>query len=131
MRDKLINFLRKSYGFDPLSRNIYYLGLGFFIIGVLLKSNIARYLSLFFMIVSLLRSFSRNKSARYNELVFYNKTINRIKTKYKVLILNIKHYKTHKYVICKKCNQQLRLPKKQGKIVVSCPRCHNKFDVRT
>lgn len=131
MKERMMRFLRSAYGFDKLSKHIYYLGLAFFLTAMLTRIQIFRYLALFLMIISLIRSFSKKRHARYQELALYNKIINRIKTKYKVLILNIKHFKTHKYVVCKQCNQQIRLPKKQGKIVVTCPRCRNKFDVRT
>lgn len=131
MKDKIIRFLRNAYGFDKLSKHIYYLGLAFFLIAILSRIQTLRFIALFLMVISLIRSFSRKRNARYQELVLYNRVVNRIKTKYKVLSLNIKHFKTHKYVVCKQCNQQIRLPKKQGKIVVTCPRCKNKFDVRT
>ncbi len=39
--------------------------------------------------------------------------------------------KTHKYFKCPKCSQRLRVPKGKGDIVITCAKCHNRFDAHT
>ena len=39
--------------------------------------------------------------------------------------------KTHCYFKCPECGQRLRVPKGKGKIMITCPHCHTKFDRKT
>lgn len=39
--------------------------------------------------------------------------------------------KTHKFFVCPDCGHNLRVPKGQGKIRVTCPNCHTKFEAHT
>jgi hypothetical protein len=39
--------------------------------------------------------------------------------------------KTYKYVKCRYCKKQLRVPKNKGKIKVTCPECKNQFIIKT
>ncbi len=39
--------------------------------------------------------------------------------------------KTHKYFLCPKCGQSVRVPKGKGKITIACPKCHEKFSKRS
>ena len=43
----------------------------------------------------------------------------------------IKNWSQYKITKCPSCGQKLRLPRRKGKIVVTCKRCNNKFDLRT
>ncbi len=44
---------------------------------------------------------------------------------------NIKQWKHYKIISCPSCQQKLRLPRKQGNIVVTCPKCSQEFKMRT
>lgn len=37
----------------------------------------------------------------------------------------------HRYFRCPKCRQQVRVPKKKGKIAITCPKCREKFIKKT
>ena len=52
------------------------------------------------------------------------KIINRQRNKFK-------YRKTHKYLKCPQCHQDLRVPKGKGEITITCPKCHHQFDKRT
>lgn len=39
--------------------------------------------------------------------------------------------KTHVYLSCPSCRQQLRLPKGKGKLKARCPKCGHEFPVKT
>ena len=43
---------------------------------------------------------------------------------------NIKD-REYKYFVCPGCGQICRVPKKRGKITITCPRCHASFDRRS
>ncbi len=140
-----MKFLQGIYGIDLLS-----------LILLLVASifNLSRYTSvigLALVIISLLRIFSRNLSKRRAEnnslISFLNKPLSKLGLKipynsqpidftsfsylYQVIKNKINEKKNYKITKCPKCGQKLRLPRKKGKIVVTCKRCLHKFDFRT
>ena len=140
-----MKFLQGIYGIDLLS-----------LILLLIASlfNLSRYTSLIgfaLVIISLLRIFSRNLSKRRaenNSLInFLNKPLSKLGLRipynsqpidftsfsyaYQVIKNKLNEKKNYKITSCPKCGQKLRLPRKKGKIVVTCKRCLHKFDFRT
>ena len=131
MKNKIQKFLRNAHGMDRLSQHLYYLSIAIFIISLFTKNNILRILSLIGLFTSMFRSLSQKRYQRTKENNTYTKYYNKVVARVKVVYLNIRHFKTHKYVVCKSCNQQLRIPKKQGSVIVTCPRCRNKFEAKS
>lgn len=39
--------------------------------------------------------------------------------------------KEYKHVKCSSCDQRVRVPRGKGKLRVTCPKCHTKFEVRS
>ena len=140
-----MKFLQGIYGIDLLS-----------LILLLFASlfNISKYTSFIgfaLVIVSLLRIFSKNISKRRSEnntlVNFLNKPLSKLNLRipyniqpidftsfsysYKILKNRLKEKKNFKITKCPNCGQKLRLPRKKGKIVVTCKRCLHKFDFRT
>lgn len=130
MKNKIRTFLQNAYGFDQLSQHIYYVAIVLFIVSMFTKGNVLRLISLALMLYSLYRSLSSKRSKRARELVLYRRFIRNTKVRFKVFWLNIKD-RDYKYFICKSCGQQLRVPRKRGKLEVTCSRCRNKFDVKS
>lgn len=140
-----MRFLQGIYGIDLLS-----------LLLLLLSSlfNISRYtwfIGAALTIISLYRIFSRNiykRQAENNTLVtFLNKPLSKFGLRipynsqpidftsfsytYQVLKKTINEKKNYKITKCPNCGQKLRLPRRKGKIVVTCKRCLHKFDFRT
>lgn len=140
-----MKFLQGIYGIDLLS-----------LILLLVASlfNLSRYTSFIgfaLVIISLLRIFSRNlnkRRAENNSLInFLNKPLSKLGLRipynsqpidfisfsylYQVIKNKFNEKKNYKITSCPKCGQKLRLPRKKGKIVVTCKRCLHKFDFRT
>ena len=140
-----MKFLQGIYGIDLLS-----------LILLLVASlfNLSRYTSFIGMalvIISLLRIFSRNlnkRRAENNSLInLLNKPLSKVGLRipynsqpidftsfsylYQVIKNKINEKKNYKITKSPQCGQKLRLPRKKGKIVVTCKRCLHKFDFRT
>ena len=140
-----MKFLQGIYGIDLLS-----------LVLLLIASlfNISRYTSIIglaLVIVSLLRIFSRNISKRQAEnnslIAFLNKPLAKLGVRipynsqpidftslsysFKIIKSKLNEMKNYKITKCPQCGQKLRLPRKKGKIVVTCKRCLHKFDFRT
>ena len=69
--------------------------------------------------VSIFRCLSRNTYKPYQETPKYLGLLARIKDR------------DHKYFKCPKCRQSVRVPKKKGKIAITCPKCRERFVKKT
>ena len=124
IKTKTQYFMRGRYGTDKLNTLI--LGIGLFLCVVSLffyslfwvRLSLAA-LSYVFMGVAIFRCLSRNTYKRYQE--------NR---RYLALLARVKD-REHKYFKCPKCKQSVRVPKKKGKIAITCPKCRERFIKKT
>ena len=115
----LQRFMAGRYGTDKL--NTYILGLGVFcclvslFIPVALVNLALTTISYGLMIWAICRTFSRNIHKRYQENRKFLMMLHRLKDR------------EHKYFGCPKCRQPVRVPRGKGKIVITCPKCQEKF----
>ena len=81
--------------------------------------------------LSLFRVFSKDIAKRRMENYKFAMLLSPVYSKLKSAQKRIGDSKTHKYYKCPNCNQQLRVPKGKGKIVVTCSKCGTKFNKTT
>ncbi|MCK5130063.1 MAG: hypothetical protein KAQ68_09430 [Clostridiales bacterium] len=124
------------YGIDQLSIFLMILSIGFAF------SRYLWFIGIGIVAYALFRAYSKNFSRRqmelqkyYNFMIKLNMTFKRIfgpiTTKIKGFINKSKQRKHYKYIKCRYCSKQLRLPKNKGKIKVTCPECKNEFITKT
>ena len=120
---KLQRFMAGRYGTDRLNMTILGVGLAACLISPFFHRPLINLLltavSYGLMIWALCRSFSRNTYKRYQE--------NR---KYLMFLQKFKD-REHRYFDCPRCKQQVRVPRKKGKIAITCPKCKEKFIRKT
>jgi len=80
---------------------------------------------------SLFRMFSRNVYKRQTENTRFLYRKNKLRRKWEGLKERWQNRKTHRYIRCPKCRQQLRVPRNKGKIRVTCSKCGEKFIIKT
>ena len=71
------------------------------------------------MIWAIFRTFSRNTYKRYRENRRFLMMLDRIKDR------------DHRYFDCPKCRQPVRVPRGKGKIMITCPKCKERFQRKT
>ena len=71
------------------------------------------------MIWAIFRTLSRNTYKRYRENRRFLMFLDRIKDR------------EHRYFDCPKCRQPVRVPRGKGKIMITCPKCGEKFQKKT
>lgn len=129
----LKRFMYGRYGGDNLSRALLILSFVLLIIvGFLPKSlfglEIVAYIP---TAICIFRIFSRNIYKRQKENYKYLKLENDAKAWFKNKLNRIKDSKTHKYFTCADCKQKLRVPRGQGKISITCPKCKKTFKAKS
>lgn len=130
LRAKYLKLMDGKYGFDKLSRDMFFL---WFIIGFLnnfFRSRVISLVSLLLPLAAVLRMFSTAVFKRSNE----NRKYLEIKVKligfFRIRYLCIKERKTHKYYKCKNCSAYIRVKRKPGEHYVDCPKCGKEIKVR-
>lgn len=132
LKEKIRSLMIGRYGIDELNIAIVSLSLIFYILSLFIKKyNLAlMWMGTALLILNIYRSYSKNIPGRRRENEkFLEKTLP-ARAGFKRMKRNITD-KDNKYISCPSCNQELRVPKRKGKILVTCSKCKKKFNVRT
>lgn len=123
LRTRIQHFMAGRYGSDKLNILLIGIGLVFCIASMFVKYLPVRLglsaVSYVFLFWSIFRCLSRKTYKRYQE--------NR---KYLMFLQKFKD-REHRYFDCPRCKQQVRVPRKKGKIAITCPKCKEKFIRKT
>ena len=128
---KLKRFAKDRYGGDQLSLVLLILSVLLTLVGHLTKLYLFIFISYIPLIISVYRMFSKNIHKRRMENYKFSIYISPIYSKYKNIQKRFGERKTHKFFKCPDCKSKLRLPKGKGRIIITCPKCNNKFEKRT
>lgn len=132
-----MNWLRKimegRYGADNLSRALLFSSLFILLtVGLLPKSlSILSVIAYIPTIICIYRIFSKNIFKRQRENYKYLRLESYITKRFKQKLVVAKHFKTHKYFYCPDCKQRLRVPRRQGNITITCPKCKKSFKAKS
>lgn len=121
--DWLRRFMMGRYGTDKLNLAILMAGLAACFLAMLIPVAGLRLLltalSYILMIWAIFRTLSRNTYKRYRENRRFLMLFDRLKDR------------EHRYFVCPRCRQPVRVPRGKGKIAISCPKCREKFIRKT
>lgn len=124
--NKFANYFKDSYGWDKFSS---YLSITGIILCIL-----SRYTMVFgfaLIIFSTIRSISKNKYRRHQELQGFERFLGNFNTKIRKIKSSTEQSRQYKIFKCPHCSQKLRVPRNQGKIVITCKKCGTEFKKRT
>lgn len=123
IRSGLQNFMRGRYGSDKLNTFLLIVGVVISILSMITGNGIVSFvltlIAYFLMGLVIFRMLSRNTYQRYQENRKYLRIWERLKDK------------EHKHFDCPRCRQPVRVPRKKGKIAITCPKCKEKFIRKT
>ena len=119
----LRSFMAGRYGNDRLNMAILGAGLVASILSAAVSAPPANLifwaLSYALMIWAIFRALSRNTYKRYQENRKFLQIFDRLRDR------------QNRYFDCPKCRQMVRVPRGNGKIAITCPRCKEKFIKKT
>ncbi len=137
-RDRIQRFLQGRNGTDELSRFLSWVGFALMLaslftptVGSGLLSTILWALALAAIIWSMIRVFSKNLYKRRAENAAYRRIAGRFTGWWKQRFARVKSAKSYKHFKCRSCGATLRVPRKKGKVQVTCPKCHVSFIGKT
>ena len=123
IKQAFARFMMGRYGTDKLNTWILGVGVVLCLISVFIQYppvNLAlTTCSYILMVWAIFRTFSRNTYKRYRENRRFLMILDRIKDR------------EHRYFDCPKCRQPVGVPRGKGKIMITCPKCKEKFQRKT
>lgn len=127
---KMANFFQGRYGIDELYKFLFILFWIIAILSIFIRNPIIYLLEILICVFMFYRSLSRNIYKRESENMRYLKMRDKVKGKITLQKRKWSERKTHIYRKCPNCKAEIRLPKKKGKHVCTCPRCKKDFEVK-
>lgn len=140
-----MNFFKNTYGFDMFSIFLILLS------AILNLWDFTRFIGIALVLVAFYRAFSKDTLSRKNELFKFTTHANKILGKFGKTLpsslpnltldsltssinqikYSIAQNRKYKITKCPSCKQKLRVPRGQGKILVTCRKCATKFDLKS
>ena len=116
-------FMQGRYGGDKLNMALIWVAFGFHLLQLFAPNSWIKLaligVSYLLVLLATLRFLSRNIYKRYQENRKYLRFLERLKDR------------EHKHFDCPRCHQPVRVPRKKGKIAITCPKCKEKFIRKT
>lgn len=134
-RQKLSDFMQGRYGTDDLARSMTFVVIVLLVVsmicmvaGAQVASTVISTIALAVILWTFFRMLSKNVSKRSKE---NDRWLSMSKTR-KQCVRLMRDWKTYhkQYRVfrCPNCGEILKVPRGKGKIRVTCPNCHQKFD---
>ncbi len=123
--DALRRFMTGRYGMDRLNKWLLILSLVLIVLSAVGTRLGAAWMSLFGLLAyvpliwSIVRTYSRNLSARRQENAAFCRLLSRLSDR------------KNRYFRCPGCRQTVRVPRGKGKINIRCPKCGQQFIRKT
>ena len=119
--NKISYYFKDVYGVDRLSKCLIIAGL------ILSLSRATYFLGLALTLYGFWRALSKNRYKRYQELAIFESMLLKFKQKFYNHKSSMEQKKHYKILKCPNCAQKLRIPKKQGRVTVTCKKCGTEF----
>ena len=126
VRSWLNRFMAGRYGGDQLNLFLIALYLVLYVVFLFTRILAFKLLGTVVLVVSLLRSLSRNPERRRAENLRFLQSVRHVRRWW----ANV-HDKEHRYFKCPNCGQQMRVPRGKGRITVHCRTCGAAFEEKS
>lgn len=128
MKDKIKNYLQKVYGVDFLSKTMIVVALILSLINLKFKNRVIEVITMILIVYfGIFRVFSVNKYQRMIENQKFSKAVKPMTDFFEKYKIRAANSKDKKYIKCPNCKKEMKIPRNQGKIKVTCPHCGHKF----
>lgn len=92
------------------------------------RTVVVSFVALAFLGYSWFRMSSRNVSARRAENERFTKAFGPVAAWLSNPVAAATESRTYKHLTCPSCGQRVRIPRGKGKVRVTCPKCHTRFE---
>lgn len=135
LNDRLEGWLHNRYGLDELSLLVLGAATVTFMLAQMLRKTrsyaVLLIIAVIMAIWAVYRCFSHNISGRSKEEAVYMKVRDEVCFQVSMRKKTWEIRKSYRYFRCKECKCRYRVPKRKGKIQITCPNCKKKTIRRT
>ena len=130
VRGWLSRFMAGRYGGDQLNLFLIALYVVLYVLSLFTRLLVLELLGTVVLVVSLLRSLSRNIERRREENARFLQLVRPLWRKWTTFRTRA-HDKEHRYFKCPNCGQDMRVPRGKGRITVHCRTCGAAFEEKS
>ena len=127
MREKFLHFMQGRYGADQLYRVMLIGGAVLVILSNFIFEVFFLLLGWILVVLAFVRAFSKDYSRRYAENQKFLELTGKIRKVFGKQRYVMEQRKDYHIYTCPQCRQKIRMPRGNGKVEISCPKCHTKF----
>lgn len=136
MQQKLMNFAMKvqrfmagRYGGDQLSMALLIAAMVISLVCAFVPYGwIGSIVSAVLIALVFFRMLSKNTAKRFKENYAFLKVWNPVKNWFQWVYLSIRYGKKNRYFLCPKCGRIACIPRKVGRVTITCKGCKHKYD---
>lgn len=131
-RYRLQRLLMNRYGQDAFNTTLIIVSFVLSLLSLIdsFLSPLMSIISFILVSIVLFRFFSKNIFKRRAENHLYLTLTAPLYRNIKVMYLNMSDPR-RKYFLCPMCKRMVRIPRKKGKVEITCPTCHHHFNARS
>lgn len=127
MKIKMDRFMTGRYGSDALNRMLLLLWVLFLIVAFIVATPWLYLPQLILCTVIFYRMLSRNIVRRRKENAAYYDFMRGLGMRWRHMMIRLRDRKTVNFFRCPHCKTEIRMPKKQGRFNIRCPKCEKEF----
>lgn len=131
VRGQVADFMRGRNGVDELCLATLEIAVLLVIINFFANNIVLSILSLALVAYGVFRIVSTNVNQRRRESMVFAEKLGPVRPWISNPVAAFKDARTYKHAACPNCHQKVRVPRGKGHIRVSCPRCAQKFDLKS
>lgn len=121
----------RRYGTDELNNLLIGIAFVLIVINIFVRASWLGLIATAILVYTLWRGLSTQVDDRRNENEVFLDHAGRFRPWLRDPRAAFKEARTYKHVMCPDCGQKVRVPRHKGKLRVTCPKCHTKFEVKS
>lgn len=131
LSDRLANWMRGRNGADELGNSVVALSVILLLINLFAHTRVLSLIALVLAIYACWRMSSTAVAQRQAENRAFLKAIGPAANLIRNPRETVQEQHDFKHLTCPECGQQMRVPRGKGKMRVTCPKCHSKFEANS
>ena len=130
-KQKVGTWMSGRNGWDELTVFVLSIAIILMLVNVFVRTFILSIISLVLMVYVCWRILSRNAEEREVENSVFLDFVSPIIPWFRHPAAAAKEVRTYTHLSCPECGQRVRVPRKKGKIRITCPKCQAKFEAKS
>ena len=130
-QQKLAEWMNGRNGPDELGVSVTMLAVVMLLLNIFVQTFVLSIIALLLIGYSVWRLLSRDVESRETENVLFLDFVSPVMPWFRNPGGAMTELRDYKHLACPECGQRVRVPRKKGKIRITCPKCQAKFEAKS